>query len=253
MIFYFSGTGNSLYAAKKIATRQNECLVNIADCLKAKTLEFKLAENEIAGFIFPTYFFGIPTIVLDFMKKLTLRSSGTNYIFAVCTCGGGSGNLLNDFKKILKKKGVALNAGFEIAMPDNYILMFNLLTPPEKAEKMLSDAETQIEEINSTVSGRRDVRPAGGFVPWIQTLISYPMYKFDRSTKPFHATEGCTGCGICAKICPCGMILLEDRRPVWTSGKCTQCLACLHRCPVSVIQYGKKTETRGRYVHPDLR
>jgi ferredoxin len=253
MIFYFSGTGNSLHVAKKIAAHQNEQLVNISDCLKAKTLEFKLAEKEIAGFIFPTYFYGMPTIVLDFMKKLTLRSSGGNYIFAVCTRGGVSGNLLNDFKKILKKKGLSLNAGFEINMPDNYILIFNLLTPPEKVGKMLADAETQIGEINSAVSERRDVKPADGFVPWIKTFTSYPLYKFGRSTKPFYATEDCTGCGLCAKICPCDMIHLKNKRPVWKSGKCTQCIACLHRCPVSAIQHGKKTETRGRYVHPDLR
>jgi len=62
-------------------------------------------------------------------------------------------------------------------MPDNYILMFNLLTPPEKVGKMLSDAETKIGEINSAVSARRDVKPADGFVPWIKTLTSYPLYK----------------------------------------------------------------------------
>jgi ferredoxin/flavodoxin len=253
MIFYFSGTGNSLHAAKRISAHQNERLISISDCLKARTLEFKLAGNEIAGFIFPTYFFGIPTIVLDFMKRLTLRSSGENYIFAACTCGGDSGNLLKDFAGILKKKGLALNAGFEIVMPDNYILMFNLLTPPERVGKILTDAEVRIGQINSAVSGRKDVKPAGGFSPWIKTVTGYPVYKFGRSTKPFHTADNCTGCGLCAKKCPCGMIHLKNKRPVWASGKCTQCIACLHRCPVSAIQYGKKTATRGRYVHPDLR
>ena len=39
-------------------------------------------------------------------------------------------------------------------------------------------------------------------------------------------------------------------RPVWTEDQCNMCLACINRCPAKAIQYGKKTEKRGRYVHP---
>ena len=41
-------------------------------------------------------------------------------------------------------------------------------------------------------------------------------------------------------------------KPVWDKD-CTMCLACINRCPQEAIQYGKSTEKRGRYLHPDLK
>ena len=34
--------------------------------------------------------------------------------------------------------------------------------------------------------------------------------------------------------------------------KCSGC-GCINRCPVSAIQYGKRTVDRGRYVNPVLK
>ena len=45
-------------------------------------------------------------------------------------------------------------------------------------------------------------------------------------------------------------IAMAEGRPVW-QGHCVQCLACLHRCPVTAVQYGKKTANKGRYVNPE--
>ncbi|MEG2492741.1 MAG: ferredoxin, partial [Rikenellaceae bacterium] len=29
--------------------------------------------------------------------------------------------------------------------------------------------------------------------------------------------------------------------------------ACIHRCPVQAIEWGKVTQTKGRYHHPELK
>ena len=120
-------------------------------------------------------------------------------------------------------------------MPDNYILLFNLLPPAERINQLLRDAKPQIERINSAIAKRETVRPKTSFMAWIKTAVSYPIYKYDRSTKP------------------CGMITMNEHKPVWQEGKCTQCLSCLHRCPKHAIQYGNKTLNRGRYVNPNLK
>ncbi len=251
MIFYFSGTGNSEYAARKIAERTGDTVVSIAECTRAGRFSFALTAGERVGFVFPVYFYGVPTIVLDFIGRLEL--SGTaGYTFAVCTSGGDPAGANRMLRDTLKRRGMRLDAAFELSMPDNYIILFDLLTPPDKAVQLLEAAEGSIEAIAADVLAAKPVPPKFGIGRWIKTVASYPIYKRGRDTRKFYVLVACNGCGLCEKLCPCSMIEMQSRRPVWREGKCTQCLACLHRCPKRAIQYGRKTQSRGRYVNPNV-
>lgn len=254
MIFYFSGTGNSQYTAKRIAEESEEKLISIAECLNRGQFEFEIQNNERLGFVFPVYFYGVPSIVVEFIKSLRIKNySAQNFSFVLFTLGGSAGNALNQFKKRLKPTGVKLDSGYSVVMPDNYIIMFNLLTPKEKIDGILQNADIQIskisEKIKSCIKGEFQIQK--GAFPKIMTFINYPFYKKARTTKPFYSTDNCNGCGLCERICPSKTINLTDKRPVWNEGKCTQCLACIHRCPKVAIQYGRKTLTRGRYFNPN--
>ena len=55
MIFYFTGTGNSLFAAKALADEGEE-IISIIDALHSKAFQYTLADNEKLGFVFPVYF-----------------------------------------------------------------------------------------------------------------------------------------------------------------------------------------------------
>lgn len=57
MIFYFTGTGNSLWAAKEIGKELNQPVENI---IKQKAI-FS-GKNDIIGFVFPTYMSDLPWI-----------------------------------------------------------------------------------------------------------------------------------------------------------------------------------------------
>ena len=255
MIFYFSGTGNSLYVARKTADQQNEKLFSIADCIKNKQFEYSLAEGESVGFVFPVYFYGIPTIVSDFIRQLNLQNYHTStYTFTIFTCGGSIGNANGRLKRLLKHSHFHLDSAFTVVMPDNYIIMFNLLPPEEKRKEILLLAEPQISMALQHISkkDRAVFILKKGPLPCFMTFANYPFYLYGRSTKPFHSTSECTSCGLCERICPSGMIHLQNKRPVWDKGKCTQCLACIHHCPEKAIQHGKKTYKRGRYVNPNL-
>ena len=69
MIFYFTGTGNSLHAAKTIATAQNEKLLSIPKEFdkEGNTFTYELKEKEFLGFVFPVYAWAPPKMVLDFV------------------------------------------------------------------------------------------------------------------------------------------------------------------------------------------
>ncbi len=46
-----------------------------------------------------------------------------------------------------------------------------------------------------------------------------------------YSTEGCSGCGACAALCPSGAIAMVDGKPVTTLEKCMMCMACAAHCP----------------------
>ena len=84
-MYYFTGTGNSLAAARKICGHLGDCeLVSIAS-LATTTGEIH-AGSERVGIVCPVYDFGLPSIVAEFVRRLDLSSAG--YCFAVLTRGG---------------------------------------------------------------------------------------------------------------------------------------------------------------------
>ena len=253
MIFYFSGTGNSLYAAEVIAQAQGEKIVSIAQEMSKKSAEriYTLQENEVIGFVYPIYSWGAPQIVLDFIHSMRV-TSGQRYLFSLSTCGGNEGYATQIVQKVLMKKGMALSSAFSIIMPSNYIIGEDVESKVIQEEK-LCKATKRLEQINEVITSRKiDVfELMYGSKPWIKTTLINPLFnKFARSTKPFYATDACIQCGLCERKCPVQSITLQSK-PVWGK-ECTQCLACINRCPVHAIQYGKTTKNRGRYTHPDL-
>ena len=105
MIFYFSGTGNSLFAAKRMLA-DDEKLINIADAIKDNRYEYKIQTGENVGFIFPVYFYTVPTIVSEFISKLQLE--GAEYVYAIITCGGSICQAGAVLKKLLEKQNIDL-------------------------------------------------------------------------------------------------------------------------------------------------
>ncbi len=254
MIFYFSGTGNSLYAAKNIAHYIGEELVSIsaAENTGNELNEYNLREDEILGFIYPIYAWGPPKIVLEFIEKLKLSNYGENYVFSVATCGGSIGNTMKVMKGYLKKKGINLDSGFSVKMPNNYIMMGDVDSKEVEQEKLTAADET-LKYINHTVEQRKagEFRIEKGVFPWLLTDIINPMFNKNAiNTTKFHVNDNCNGCGTCEKVCNCNNIKVHES-PQWGS-RCTQCLACVHYCPTKAIQYGKETEKKGRYTNPNI-
>ncbi|MGG6314333.1 EFR1 family ferrodoxin [Paenibacillus macerans] len=253
MIFYFTGTGNSLYAARAIASEQGEELISIAAALSGnrERHEYELRENETIGFVHPVYAWGPPPIVLEFIKKLELRNYRGNYVFSVVTCGGSAGNTMKVMADSLQKQGLRLNSGYSVVMPNNYIMMGDVDSEEVQQEKLRATDGT-LRHINEAI-GRKaeEFQVIKGRVPWLVTGIIHPMFvKGAMNTAKFHANDRCTGCGICAKVCNCGNIQVSET-PAWGQ-RCTQCLACIHYCPVQAVQYGQATVKKGRYVNPNI-
>lgn len=257
MIFYFTGTGNSLAAAQTIARATDDLLVDIGAAYKYKDFDFTLAQDEQLGFVFPTYAWTTPPIVDAFIKRAHFRTGNKEtftpgYCFAVLSCGAFVGNTARFFGNLLlKEQGIKLDASFSVKSVGNCTYLY-APAQGEKRERLLAAAELETRRAADRIVAREEVHaehrnPLGIMLSKFTAKDEKP-----RSTAEFFTLPTCISCGQCADLCPTNTITLIEGTPRWAELGCTQCLACLHRCPVNAIQYGPRTERRGRYVNPVL-
>lgn len=247
MIFYFSGTGNSEYAAKKLLNN-GEQLISMANAGWDGAYTYAVDDDESVGFVFPVYFYGIPDTVRSFVKQVRF-STKPAYVYAVITCGGsiaGAGDLL---KKYLAEGGTVLRGVYSVKMPDNYVLLYDVTTE-EQEKPILAAADEKLEEIKGSIELRRFIGTDCSLLEKAQTAALYPMYDRSRKTAKFYPDENCVGCGKCAARCPARAIEMQNGRPMWVKDSCDHCRSCL-RC--NAVQYGRRTVGRYRYRHPSLR
>lgn len=241
MIYYFSGTGNSEWVAHEVAAKTNDKAVNIAEFLKYGNKEILTSKDDVIGFVFPIYAWGVPKPVLSFIKQLQL--SNATYRYAICTCGDEAGLALNRLHKTFP-----LTSGWSISMPNNYIIMADL-DPVDIAKQKVNAAIHKITSISNSINKKEKVWDTKkGSLSILKSYVIYPLFSMSANhTNSFTAEQTCTSCGLCEKVCPLNNIKMSNGKPEW-SNHCTQCLACIHHCPVKAIQFGKGTKQRGRYT-----
>ncbi len=251
VIYYFTGTGNSLAAARKIAAALGETeLVPIASLMDTPGDIMPAAER--VGILFPVYFAGLPAMVASFAARVRLQEAG--YVFAVATFGGaGAASALRQLDATLRQQASrGLDAGFRVKMPGNYILMYE--SPKgEKRATMLAAAEGEIARITDAVRQcRKQELPRSLFEQVIHALMyRWFINRVRGEDRKFTVTDKCTACGTCVAVCPAKNIELVNKKPVFHH-HCEVCCACIHNCPAQAIQAGTKTERRQRYRNPDI-
>lgn len=248
MIFCFSGTGNSLYAAKRIGEITGEEVVFVNELIKSGNKGSLNSENPYV-FVCPTYAWRLPRIFERFIWEAEL--SGSDKAYFVMTCGGETGNAVRYIKRLCAGKGMKFMGLKSVVMPENYIALFKV---PDRAESdaILREAEPVIV---SSAEAIKDGLPLPveriHFLDRIYSTIVNPLfYPFVVHAKGFYAKDACTGCGNCAALCPLNNIVIEANRPVW-GDRCTHCMACICRCPAEAIEYKKNSKGKPRYVCPE--
>lgn len=248
MIFYFSGTGNSLYAAQNIASQQNDQIISVAKAVQEEHYTYEVKEDETIGFYYPVHGWRPPSIITEFIKKLELKNYHGQYIYSVLTCGGTWEYTCEILEKALKSKGWKLSGDYKLKMPHNFITMSEVNSPEYTMQK-LETAKEQLVLYNKQIKNKIVTYKKQRHSLFKSYVLGGFLISMGKSEKPFYVTDACKGCGLCVKACPMNLIELKEGRPLWNSG-CQQCLGCINRCPQKAIQYGKKTEERGRWVNP---
>lgn len=240
-IIYFSGTGNSKYVAQKIASK-NDILLFIPELINENQYEIN---DEIVGIVSPTYSWGLPSIVVDYLSKVKINAS---YIFYISTYGTISGISSKMARKFLPK----INAFYSIQMVDVWTPIFDL-SKKDKIERWTKNTEKQIDKVICMVNERKIGDFSNRRTLQLIGKMAYKNYNKMRKTSNFKVENSCIGCRLCAKKCPIKAIEIIDKKPVWIKEQCVMCLGCLHRCPKFAIQYGNKTKKHGQYLNPNAK
>ena len=246
-IYYFSGTGNSLYGARKIAENLGECTIQSIPELILSGHQIVCPPGTI-GIVCPVYSWGIPLIVADFVKKADL--SAAKYVFVLLTYGFLPGAAEDVIYDIMDAAGRAPDYVTKVKMADNYLPVFN---PPkgEKLETLMASAREGLEIAAQDIKEKKRKVPHSFFLLKFMGRLLYRSMKGDNLDAPFHIDPTCNGCGTCEKVCPVKNITIEEKKPVWHH-HCENCFACVHHCPQKAIQYGSKTQGKDRYRNPEV-
>lgn len=249
IIYYFTGTGNNLYIAKRL----KELLGNTdIKPIKALNNNHKISE-EYKNVIFcvPSYYSHIPSYVENVLKEVVYQKQ--QRVYTIIGCGGNRGHSVEDIRELVKNAGKAVSGEYMIILPGSYILSYNAF-PKFFIKLEYLFAERKLRKIAEQIKNERCVKLAKtGFFykesdePRLQKAIA----SYAETGKNFVVSEKCKGCTICTKVCPVGNIHMENGRPVF-GDNCQLCMACIQWCPNRAIDYNHLAESRRRYHHDEV-
>lgn len=244
MIFYFTGTGNSLFVARQFG----ENLVSIPQVINQDNLEF---EDDEIGIVWPIYAGEPPKMVLEFLKKATFK---TDYLYMILTYGKDATDAPEFIEAKSEELGIHIDYIHTVFMVDNYLPSFDMSEQIAMEKTIDKDIKQALEDVRNR---KKEIPEA------------------DQAAKDFHAkaskifadnpglingeqitvTNKCIGCGICTKVCPVGRFYIEDKKAKRKQNTCEFCLACAHNCPQKAITTSvsdKNPDARFRNEHVSL-
>ncbi len=248
-LYWFSGTGNTLFIAKIIAKflGKNGFEVNLKPIENTNPVNIDI--NNTIGLAVPIAEQGTYPFIWEFINNLPSPVKDGLIecdVFMVDTLMLYSGGIKGPVKKILKAKGFNLLGAKEIIMPNNLMKLKNQQSKDKlKMEKGRLTAENFAKDLLSGQTIWKDI-------PLYSDLMA-SFSKKDSSWNVFRKNfplkvdnTKCTRCRLCERICPEKSWSYDKESNVmnWEKSNCIYCLRCFSYCPVEAISYGKKNYLR---------
>lgn len=252
MIFCFSGTGNSLIAAKWIAESfgKNGIESKILPIDRKKKVEdSELETNCIIGFHYPTHGFNLPWYMLKFIWRFPKAKNNIKDFYLLNTRAGAkvsklftpgvSGIALLLPMIILLTKGYRVKGILPLDPPSNWVSLH-----PGFRQKVVNSIIERCKRIterfaDKLLEGKTVIHPSSYLslpidIALIPISLGYLVVGRYFLAKTFYASSTCNGCGICESHCPVNAIKMKDSRPYWRF-RCESCMRCMNICPQKSI------------------
>lgn len=247
VIFYFSGTGNTWWAADKLRgflmQQGHEVGMHPIECLSYDDVTRQVQESDhiIIGFAVAgsTAHPNMRRFVKDFPSSAVKKPVSVFGTHALA-----SGDSAWHMGSMLVDKGYTLKHAVHFRMMNNFHVPRYRFTKPrndERLDKLLNRAQKKVEALaNAILMDKPIIRGnhllghlVGGFQrSGIDTVIRSLNQDFGVDD------DRCADCEKCVRICPVHNIHKANGTYHFGSS-CVLCMRCYHQCPQSAIYIGE--------------
>ena len=232
IIYYFSGTGNTILVVEKLLE------IFLKNNIKVETLKIEnsnpeeIDTKETIGLAFPVAMQSTYPFIWDFINRLP-KVNGTE-IFMIDTLHAFSGAIVAPLKKVLIKKGYKPIGAKEVIMPSNIRNKVNPVKDKKVIKKGLKLTEDYVYSlINKNAKwGNIPIFPHIFYYLVSRNFLWNFIRKLGSKFKINH--NKCTRCRICIEICPVKNIVMSDFTE--HKDKCQLCMRCVMFCPTEAIK-----------------
>ena len=263
VIFYFSGTGNTWWAASRLQ-KELESLGNAVEMYSLENPEMRdtgfaagkiaAADRVIIGY--PVYGSDLPENMKTFVANLPEVTDGKGFS-AFCTQAKFSGDANVFFKPEMEAKGYKFRQSFQLDITTNFnvaMFPFSFSRPArgKKLEKIKAKAAAKIKKMAGFIAEDREYFEGYRFYQQLLGKLQRSMFRKNEKKLPdkFQFLPGrCKKCGRCASECPAANLDFESGDPpklTW-GDHCMLCFRCYNFCPGLAINFGGKVTNPEKY------
>jgi ferredoxin len=247
VVYFYSGTGNSLRVAEWMAETIQESGTSVQIIpFNHANLEGEISPDTILGITTPTHGFTAPWSMIQFALRFPRGTWQPLFIAATragirvlnFTMPGMMGSAAYLLALILSLKGYRVVGVRGLDMPSNWLALHPGL-PPQHVEIISHETEKTTKQwMSEMLAGKTSLHG------WLELALGILLFPLSMGylimgrlflSKLFFASEKCTGCGQCAAHCPVKAIKMKNERPYWTFS-CESCMRCMGYCPTRAIE-----------------
>ena len=245
IVFYFTGSGNSLYVAKHLSEKP----LSIPQVLQGDQFEF---EADEIGFVFPDYQGKAPSIVQEFVQKVKLKA---DYMFTIITYGMDNCLVTELWEQYAAQYGIKFDYINVVLMQDVYLTMFD----QDQQRTLAAEKDEEIHIIRRVEDINSQRKWIYEFTPeqhqrgeMLMNMVSRnPIYPITSQALLRVDRNLCVGCGTCVDVCPKKCYSFGSQG-ITNTGDCAYCLACANNCPQKAIKLVREPNPNARYRHPKI-
>lgn len=199
-VYYFSGTGHSRAIAEYIAGQLGCPPVSIE-----RTEELCVTTAVV---VFPVYSDNLPAPVRDFLHRLNCEHAALIAAYGRIS----RGNVITQAARLCRGEIIC---GAYVPTGHTY-----LEQPAEFDREALAPVIERIRNPHPAVIPKEHASFLGNLLPEARARMAVKLRRSDS----------CSGCGICAEVCPAGTMTMGV-----PGGGCLRCLRCVKACPVQAL------------------